>query len=185
LSRADSGRIRTPVRSDPQESTTAAEFNDNGKVDEELGKPNENNAMASVFRQMKGRAWKSSQNPLLVISSTISKDNTAGEEVRKAKLFCEFGRKIQSKKITFGCMPPQSLSRQDRLDFAPPVTFDAQQDRRNIPRTSSYWSVPEGTDFLALFRYFGTDWTKTHIMVYTTVFFYKSLLYRQIEPLHC
>jgi hypothetical protein len=49
-----------------------------------------------VLRQMKGKAWKSSQNTALVISSTISRDNTAGEEVRQAKLLAHFGQKIRS-----------------------------------------------------------------------------------------
>ena len=46
------------------------------------------------------------------------------------------------------------------------------QQQRSSP-TSSYWSVPEQTDFYNLLRYFGTDWhaiarsikTKTHVMV--------------------
>ncbi|TAQ86133.1 hypothetical protein B7494_g5535 [Chlorociboria aeruginascens] len=67
----------------------------------------------------------------------------------------------------------------ERFDSAPPMGLDAQPDRRsNVQQTSSYWSVPEQTDFPALLRYFGTDWhaianfmtTKTHIMVYTTAF---------------
>jgi hypothetical protein len=54
------------------------------------------------------------------------------------------------------------------------VPFDTQHhDRRNMPQTSSYWSVPEQTDFPALLQHFGTDWqaiakwmgSKTHIMV--------------------
>jgi hypothetical protein len=73
----------------------------------------------------------------------------------------------------------QPFPSQERLGSAPPpVSFDAQQDRRNIQQTSSYWSVPEQTDFPALLKHFGTDWhgiakwmtSKTHIMVYTTVF---------------
>jgi hypothetical protein len=52
--------------------------------------------------------------------------------------------------------------------------FDSQHnDRRNPNPTSSYWSVPEQTDFPALLQHFGTDWhaiakfmaSKTHIMV--------------------
>lgn len=54
------------------------------------------------------------------------------------------------------------------------MPFDTQHhDRRNMPQTSSYWSVPEQTDFPALLQHFGTDWqaiakwmgSKTHIMV--------------------
>jgi hypothetical protein len=114
LSPVDHSRIGTTVRSDEQESTSFAGFDDNGKVDEGLGKPDEANAAALVFRQMKGKAWKSSQNPVLVISSTISKDDTAGEEVRQAKLFGEFGRKMQFKTKSFDAIPPQPLL---RLDF--------------------------------------------------------------------
>jgi hypothetical protein len=61
---------------------------------------------------MKGKAWKSSQNNLLAISSTISRDNTAGEDVRQAKLFSEFGRKIQSKTVKFDAIPPGSFNPQ-------------------------------------------------------------------------
>jgi hypothetical protein len=72
----------------------------------------------------------------------------------------------------------QPFPSQERLGSAPPTNFDSPQDRRNIQQTSSYWSVPEQTDFPALLRHFGTDWhgiakwmtTKTHIMVYRTVF---------------
>jgi hypothetical protein len=49
---------------------------------------------------------------------------------------------------------------------------------RQRQQSSSYWSVPEQTDFPALLGYFGTDWhgiakwmcSETHIMVYATVF---------------
>jgi hypothetical protein len=72
----------------------------------------------------------------------------------------------------------QPVTGQDRLDSAQPVGFDSPQNQRNIQQTSSYWSVPEQTDFPALLKHFGTDWhgiakfmtSKTHIMVYTTVF---------------
>ncbi|KAH7370893.1 hypothetical protein BKA65DRAFT_446052 [Rhexocercosporidium sp. MPI-PUGE-AT-0058] len=75
--------------------------------------------------------------------------------------------------------PPLPPPQPERLESAPPMSFETQQDRRTIPQqTSSYWSVPEQTDFPALLRHFGTDWhgiakwmtSKTHIMVYTTVF---------------
>jgi hypothetical protein len=54
------------------------------------------------------------------------------------------------------------------------LPFDSQHnDRRNANPTSSYWSVPEQTDFPALLQHFGTDWhaiakfmaSKTHTMV--------------------
>jgi hypothetical protein len=70
----------------------------------------------------------------------------------------------------------QTFATQER-DSATPIGFDPQ-DRRNPQHTSSYWSVPEQTDFPDLLRHFGTDWhgiakhmaSKTHIMVYHTVF---------------
>ena len=70
----------------------------------------------------------------------------------------------------------QSFPSRER-DSATPMSFDTQ-DRRNPLHTSSYWSVPEKTDFPELLRYFGTDWhaiarfmtSKTHIMVYTDNF---------------
>jgi hypothetical protein len=60
----------------------------------------------------------------------------------------------------------------------PPAPFDSQ-NQRNIIQSSSYWSIPEQTDFPALLRHFGTDWhgiakfmtSKTYIMVYTPPFF--------------
>lgn len=70
----------------------------------------------------------------------------------------------------------QSYSDQEYAESGPlGMGFDASQgDRRNLPQTSSYWSVPEQTDFPALLQHFGTDWqaiakwmgTKTHIMVW-------------------
>lgn len=79
-------------------------------------------------------------------------------------------------------MPLQTHPGQDRLGSAPPgATYDPQQqNQRNnaAAPTSSYWSVPEQNDFPMLLEHFGTDWhgiakwmaSKTHIMVYTTVF---------------
>jgi hypothetical protein len=54
------------------------------------------NLDALVFKQTKGKAWKSAQHGLLVISSTISRDDTAGEHVRQAKLLAHFGQKRRS-----------------------------------------------------------------------------------------
>jgi hypothetical protein len=117
-----------------------------------------NGGVPLVFRQMKGKAWKSSQNNLSVISATISRDNTAGEEVRRAKLFSEFGRKIQSKTVTFDANPPQSFQPQERLDFTPPMTFDAQQDEQNTSKASGTLSEAEQTGVPSLLRGFGTNW---------------------------
>jgi hypothetical protein len=58
-----------------------------------------------------------------------------------------------------------------------PVPFDSDVATQR-QQQSSYWSVPEQTDFPALLAHFGTDWhgiakwmtSKTHIMVYATVF---------------
>jgi hypothetical protein len=71
----------------------------------------------------------------------------------------------------FDSMSQQQFAAQERLDAA--STSSEGQDRRNLQQTSSYWSVPEQTDFPALLRHFGTDWhgiakfmtSKTHIMV--------------------
>lgn len=62
----------------------------------------------------------------------------------------------------------------------PPSELD-QQESQGL-QISSYWSVPEQTDFPKLLSQFGTDWhgiakhmtTKTHIMVYRTVFYHIS-----------
>jgi hypothetical protein len=82
--------------------------------------------------------------------------------------------------VEFDTMP-QSFTGQDRLDSSAPTSFDSQ-DRRNPQQTSSYWSVPEQTDFPALLRHFGTDWhgiakfmtSKTHIMVQYFFFFFRQ-----------
>lgn len=66
---------------------------------------------------------------------------------------------------------PVSPLRHVQCDHSVPMSF-------NVEQNSGYWTVPEQTDFLALLRYFGTDWygiarhmtSKTHIMVYATVF---------------
>jgi hypothetical protein len=73
--------------------------------------------------------------------------------------------------VEFDSMP-MSFAAQDRLESSASSTFEGQ-DRRTLQQTSSYWSVPEQTDFPALLRHFGTDWhgiarfmtSKTHIMV--------------------
>ena len=78
---------------------------------------------------------------------------------------------------TFDIMS-QPFADQERLGSAPPMGFDAQNDRRNPQQTSSYWSKPERDEFPALLQHFGTDWgaiarfmtSKTHVMVYTTAF---------------
>jgi hypothetical protein len=62
-----------------------------------LDQPNDNSEEAvqlekgvQIFKKMSGKAWKSSAT-FSTISSTISRDNTAGECARQAKLFAEFG----------------------------------------------------------------------------------------------
>lgn len=55
----------------------------------------------------------------------------------------------------------------------PPPLPEPKQDYRLLQQPSSYWSVPEQTDFPALLAHFGTNWhgiakwmtSKTHIMV--------------------
>ena len=94
-----------------------------------------------------------------------------------APAFISSERPSPSMNVNFEVMS-QSFPTQERLGSATPMNFDAQQDRRNPQQTSSYWSVPEQNDFAPLLRHFGTDWhgiakwmtSKTHIMVYTTVF---------------
>ncbi|CZR53629.1 uncharacterized protein PAC_03509 [Phialocephala subalpina] len=84
--------------------------------------------------------------------------------------------KSPSVPVNIDTMP--QYHQQERLESAPPMGFEQPQDRRAIQQTSSYWSVPEQTDFPALLKHFGTDWhgiakfmtSKTHIMVYTTLF---------------
>jgi hypothetical protein len=47
---------------------------------------------AKTFKKMAGKAWKSSAT-FSTISSTISRDNTAGECARQAKLLADFGQR--------------------------------------------------------------------------------------------
>lgn len=55
----------------------------------------------------------------------------------------------------------------------PSPTAVHMQDRQEPEVPSSYWSIPDQTDFLDLLRHFGTDWhgiasfmrSKTHVMV--------------------
>jgi hypothetical protein len=63
-------------------------------------------------------------------------------------------------------------SNQQTSDILKGASMQTKQST-DYQATSSYWSVPESTDFPALLRYFGTDWhgiakhmtTKSHIMV--------------------
>lgn len=73
-----------------------------------------------------------------------------------------------------------SYGDQEPVESAPvSVPFETQHhDRRNSPQTTSYWSVPEQTDFPALLQHFGTDWqaiskwmgSKTPTMVHNSLF---------------
>lgn len=77
---------------------------------------------------------------------------------------------------------PVTYAGPDHLGPMPLSPYDQQQNQRNNSNsgapTSSYWSVAETQDFPMLLEHFGTDWhgiakwmaSKTHIMVYTTVF---------------
>lgn len=79
---------------------------------------------------------------------------------------------------------PNYRAQQDTLSSTLPMNaYDQQTPRTMISAnngapTSSYWSVSEAESFPALLKHFGTDWhgiakwmaSKTHIMVYTTVF---------------
>lgn len=74
------------------------------------------------------------------------------------------------------------LQPQNRLGSVPPSAPSNNQprDRRNVPQTSSYWSVPEQTDFPPLLEHYGTNWeaianhmgSKTHIMVSNKILIY-------------
>jgi hypothetical protein len=54
--------------------------------------PVDRGQMSRAFKQMDSQPWKSSRTRTS-ISSTISRDNTCGENARQAELFAEFGRK--------------------------------------------------------------------------------------------
>jgi hypothetical protein len=56
------------------------ESSDDEEDEEDPGRSEGSGSMTSIFGQMKGKAWKSSPKGIFVISSTISRDNTAGEE---------------------------------------------------------------------------------------------------------
>lgn len=78
--------------------------------------------------------------------------------------------------------------------LAPPLpkmgqSQPTQQRSGTVPTTSSYWSVPEQTDFRNYVRYFGTDWqaiantmkTKTHTMVENVLFLFSSWLANHLQ----
>ena len=76
--------------------------------------------------------------------------------------------------INFDVTPSRQFAGPERLSSAPPAGVESTPpDRRTTQQTSSYWSVPEQTEFPTLLRHFGTDWhgiakwmtSKTHIMV--------------------
>ncbi|KAH8781846.1 putative nuclear receptor corepressor 1, partial [Hyaloscypha finlandica] len=104
-------------------------------------------------------------------------DGAASSQPSFAPPYVPAERPNPSQTVNFDSVQ-QPFPSQERVGSAPPTNFDSPQDRRNIQQTSSYWSVPEQTDFPALLRHFGTDWhgiakwmtSKTHIMVYRTVF---------------
>jgi hypothetical protein len=121
--------------------------------------------------------WKNQREPGAAPRFPPQYDGTGLNQPNFAPPYVPVERPKPSQTVNFDVMP-QSFPTQERLDSAPPMSFESQQDRRNTQQTSSYWSVPEQTDFPALLRHFGTDWhgiakfmtSKTHIMVYTTVF---------------
>jgi hypothetical protein len=59
------------------------------------------NRVARIFGPVSRKPWKPSER-LSSINSTISKDNTAGECARQAKLFADFGQKMKMKQCRFG-----------------------------------------------------------------------------------
>lgn len=101
-------------------------------------------------------------------------------------------RKIKKDREAAGVMEGEMLSRLDRKEDRsqqmlrgvlgpnyPPPNYVQEGDtikeseKRDTAQISSYWSVPETTDFPVLLGHFGTDWhgiakfmtSKTHIMV--------------------
>jgi hypothetical protein len=62
---------------------------------------NKVNELATLSRKFGKMGWKTRKgNPMAQISSTISKDNTLGEDVRNAKLLADFAKKRQ--RFAFG-----------------------------------------------------------------------------------
>jgi hypothetical protein len=89
-----------------------------------------------AFAPLTRQPWQSSRTQTS-ISSTISKDNTCGEDARRAELLAEFGRRRKS------CVAPISLAQEDVIagDSIDPLFadgYDTQEDttkdeeRRNI-----------------------------------------------------
>ncbi|PMD17683.1 hypothetical protein NA56DRAFT_691658 [Hyaloscypha hepaticicola] len=122
--------------------------------------------------------WKNQRPESAGTSHFPAQYDGAGSSGTFAPPYVPVERPNPSMTVNFDVMP-QPFPTQERLESAPPpINYESQQDRRNIQQTSSYWSVPEQNDFPALLRHFGTDWhgiakwmtSKTHIMVYTTVF---------------
>jgi hypothetical protein len=59
------------------------------------------NRATRTFPPVSKKSWKPSE-PFSLISSTISKDNTAGECARQAKLLADFGQKMEMRPCGFG-----------------------------------------------------------------------------------
>jgi hypothetical protein len=58
--------------------------------------PNKGNELGTLSQKFGNMGWKTRKgNPMAQISSTISKDNTLGEDVRNAKLLADFAKKRQ------------------------------------------------------------------------------------------
>lgn len=83
---------------------------------------------------------------------------------------------------------PIYIPKPPQQQVGPEAQHHLQPSKGSQSATSSYWSVPEQTDFQNLVQHFGTDWhaianhmkSKTHTMVYNLYFYtyMKNYLYR-------
>ncbi|KAE8447313.1 hypothetical protein EG329_010871 [Mollisiaceae sp. DMI_Dod_QoI] len=121
--------------------------------------------------------WKNQREPS-VNPRVPQFDGPAQKQSTFTSAFAPVEKPSPATPTSFESKSQPVYAQQERLESAPPMGFEQPQDRRTIQQTSSYWSVPEQTDFPALLKHFGTDWhgiakymtSKTHIMVYTNLF---------------
>lgn len=124
--------------------------------------------------------WKQRREPSVNPRSQSQFDGPGPNQSIIPSTFPTVEKQSPSVPVNLDTMP--QYPQQERMESAPPMGIDQPQDRRAIQQTSSYWSVPEQTEFPALLKHFGTDWhgiakfmtSKTHIMV-------KNYYQRQVE----
>lgn len=124
------------------------------------GKPTSINALPAISRDYED-SGEQKVSPL--------REPSGGRELKRYSRSVTGAEKLE--------VPVNDVEKLDEK-LGKPVRLSSARERGldepgTMPTTSSYWSVPEQTDFHNLVRYFGTNWkaiadtmkTKSHIMV--------------------